>query len=250
MRADLGWVPQFAKLGVLVPLSDAMADFKKLADKTYPGILATNLYKGNYYGLPLDTNTRVLITNQAALDAAGITAPPASFDELKAAAGKLKAADISVFADGGLEAWNIMPWIWSAGGDSHQRRADQGHRLPQQRRERGDRADAGRPVQGGRDPEPDHRQHRVPPAPPTACRRRTYATIFDGPWMAGIWKGQYPDFKPIYSPIPAGPGGSVSVVGGEDIVVTASSQTRTRRSNSCASRSPRSSSWRWSRPAR
>ncbi len=50
-----------------------------------------------------------------------------------------------------------------------------------------------------------------------------YANIFDGPWMAGIWKDQYPDFTPIYAPIPAGPGGSVSVVGGEDIVVTASS---------------------------
>jgi multiple sugar transport system substrate-binding protein len=71
VRADLGWVPQFADLGVLVALSDAMPDFKALADATYPGTLATNLYKGKYYGLPLDTNTRVLVVNQAALDKAG-----------------------------------------------------------------------------------------------------------------------------------------------------------------------------------
>src|SRR5688500_3600502 len=88
VRADLGWVPQFADLGVLVPLSDAMPDFQELADKTYPGVLATNLYKGKYYGLPLDTNTRVLVTSQEALDAAGFSAPPASFDELKAMAEK------------------------------------------------------------------------------------------------------------------------------------------------------------------
>src|SRR3569832_1335987 len=92
VRADLGWVPQFAKLGVLVPLSDAMPDFNDLAGKTYPGVLATNLYKGKHYGLPLDTNTRVLVTSQAALDAAGLSAPPATFDELKATAGKLKDA--------------------------------------------------------------------------------------------------------------------------------------------------------------
>ncbi|MEP6482788.1 MAG: extracellular solute-binding protein, partial [Rhodoglobus sp.] len=49
VRADLGWVPQFAQLGVLVPLSSDMANFKTLAAKTYTGSLATNLYKGKYY---------------------------------------------------------------------------------------------------------------------------------------------------------------------------------------------------------
>src|SRR3569833_3459788 len=66
VRADLGWVPQFAKLGVLVPLSDAMSDFKALGDATYPGSLSTNLYKGKYYGLPLDSFMRVLVTSQEA----------------------------------------------------------------------------------------------------------------------------------------------------------------------------------------
>ena len=80
VRADLGWVPQFAKLGVLVPLSDAMADYKTLGAATYPGSLSTNLYKGKYYGLPLDTNTRVLITSQDALDKAGLSAPPKTLD--------------------------------------------------------------------------------------------------------------------------------------------------------------------------
>ena len=82
VRADLGWVPKFADLDVLVPLSTAMPDFQELADATFPGVLSTNLWEGEYYGLPLDTNTRVLITSQAALDAAGLDAPPATFDEL------------------------------------------------------------------------------------------------------------------------------------------------------------------------
>ena len=32
VRADLGWVPKFADLGVLVPLSQAMPDFQELAE--------------------------------------------------------------------------------------------------------------------------------------------------------------------------------------------------------------------------
>lgn len=51
-----------------------------------------------------------------------------------------------------------------------------------------------------------------------------YATILDGPWMQGVWSGQYPDFEPVYSQMPAGAGGSVSVVGGEDIVLTQTSE--------------------------
>src|SRR5437764_13584975 len=59
IRADLAWVPQYAKLGAFAKLDQAMPDFKKIAAAMYPGSLATNYYKGHYYGLPLYTNTRV-----------------------------------------------------------------------------------------------------------------------------------------------------------------------------------------------
>ncbi len=222
VRADLGWVPQFAELGVLVPLSDAMPDFQALADDTYPGVLATNLYQGKYYGLPLDTNTRVLVTSQEALDAAGMSAPPASFDDLKAMAAKLDGTGMALFADGGLGAWNIMPWIWSGGGDITD---------PELTRASGylDSAQNVATVQMLVDL---YNEGQIPnliignqgaTSTSDGLPSGEYATIFDGPWMAGIWTDQYPDFTPIYAPIPAGPGGSVSVVGGEDIVVTASS---------------------------
>ena len=111
VRADLGWVPQFAQLGVLVPLSTEMADFKTLAANTYNGSLATNLNKGKYYGLPLDTNTRVLITSRAALDKAGVSEPPKTFADLESMGAKLKGSGVSLFADSGLGAWNISPWL-------------------------------------------------------------------------------------------------------------------------------------------
>ncbi len=223
VRADLGWVPQFADLGVLVPLSDAMDDFQKLADATYPGSLSTNLYQGKYYGLPLDTNTRVLVTSQAALDAAGLSAPPATFDELKAMAAALKGTGISIFADSKLQAWNISPWIWSGGGAITNEDLTKATGY----------LDSPKSVAAVQ-MLVDFYQEGLIPNLITGNEGATgtsdglpggqYATILDGPWMQGVWSGQYPDFKPIYAPIPAGPGGSVSVVGGEDIVLTASSQ--------------------------
>src|SRR5437899_2851028 len=83
IRADLAWVPQYAQLGAFAALDKEMSDFKQLAGSVYAGSLATNFYKGHYYGLPLDTNTRVLMYNRSALAAAGIVSPPTTFAALR-----------------------------------------------------------------------------------------------------------------------------------------------------------------------
>lgn len=52
-----------------------------------------------------------------------------------------------------------------------------------------------------------------------------YGMIIDGPWMVDIYKKDYPDFKVNFAPIPAGADGkNSSVVGGEDIVVSATTE--------------------------
>lgn len=223
VRADLGWVPRFADLGVLVPLSQQMDDFQELADRTYPGVLATNLWDGDYYGLPLDTNTRVLISNPAALEAAGSAEPPATFDEFTAMADALDGTGITLFADGGLGAWNLMPWIWSGGGDitDADLTTSTGY-LDSAANVKTlqmlvDLYQAGQASSGLVGNEGAVSTSDGMPG-------GSYATILDGPWMTGIWSSQFPDFAPVYSPVPAGDGGSVSVVGGEDIVLTASSK--------------------------
>ena len=78
VRSDIIWVPELANLGVLVPLDEEMADFQQYADQMYPGALATNVWQDHYYGLPLDTNTRVQMYNADALSAIGLDAPPAT----------------------------------------------------------------------------------------------------------------------------------------------------------------------------
>lgn len=223
VRSDIGWVPKLAALHVFAQLDGKMAGFDKLSADNYPGSLATNKYNGHYYGLPLDTNTRVLISNPAALQSAGISSPPATFDDLKADAPKLAAKKISVFADSGLQGWNVYPWIWSAGGEvtnSDLTKASGYLNSPQS-------------VAGVQMLVDLYKQKAIPNliignkgAVQTSdgLPKANYANILDGPWMTGIWAGQYPNFKPTYSPVPAGPGGSISVVGGEDINVTTSSK--------------------------
>ncbi|MCT9002208.1 extracellular solute-binding protein [Microbacterium memoriense] len=221
IRSDIGWVAQFAKLGVFKQLDGTMPGFQDLADAVYPGTLETTSWNGHYYGIPLNTNTRVLVTDAATLQKAGLSAPPATFDDLAKLAAGLDGSGTFAFADSGLSAWNVMPWIWSAGGDI---------------------ADADLTTSTGYLDSPEsvagvqllvdlYQKGQIPnlitgntgaTGTSDGLPGGQYASILDGPWMQDIWAGQYPDFAPVYSPMPSGDGGSISVVGGESLVVTES----------------------------
>ncbi|NNG34786.1 extracellular solute-binding protein [Nakamurella aerolata] len=225
IRADLGWVPRFADDGALEPLDTAMPNFQKFADKTYPGSLATNKWEDHYYGLPLDTNTRVLISNPEALAKAGLSKPPKTIEELVAAGPKLAEQNVSVFADSGLQTWNVLPWIWSGGGSLTDEKLTTATGY----------LDSPETVAAVQMLVDLYQQQAIPNlitgnkgGTPTSdgLPKGSYATILDGPWMAGVWSGQYPDFEPTYSPMPEGKGGSISVVGGENIVLTAESPNK------------------------
>ncbi len=223
VRSDINWVPQLASQGVLVPLSDSMKGFGSLSKNTFPGVLATNRYRGKYYGLPLDTNTRVLITDQTALKKAGLSAPPSTFAQLQQAAAKLKGTGTALFADSGLGQWNVFPWIWSGGGEVTN---------PGMTKASG-YLDSAKSVAAVQMLVDLYKEKQIPnlitgnqgaTSTSDGLPKGDYATILDGPWMKAIWAGQYKTFKPVYAPVPAGAGGSISVVGGEDIVLTATSK--------------------------
>jgi multiple sugar transport system substrate-binding protein len=48
--------------------------------------------------------------------------------------------------------------------------------------------------------------------------------IIDGPWMVDIYASNYPDFEVNFALVPAGPDGTSSVVGGEDVVLIEGSE--------------------------
>ncbi|HJP76479.1 MAG TPA: extracellular solute-binding protein [Pseudonocardiaceae bacterium] len=223
IRSDITWVPKFASLGVFAQLDGTMPNFDALAKADYPGTLAADKWNGHYYGLPLDTNTRVLISNQTALTSAGVTAPPSTFEALQSDASALAAKKISVFADSNLQAWDVLPWIWSGGGDITN---------PQLTKATG-YLNGPKSVAAIQLLVNLYKQGAIPnliignqgaTSTQDGLPKGTYANILDGPWMHDIWTAQYASFNPVYSPMPSGPGGSISVVGGEDIVMTATSK--------------------------
>lgn len=221
VRSDIIWVPELAKLGVLVALDRQMRDFKKLAKVTFPGALSTNRWNGRYYGLPLDTNTRVQMYNQQALAAAGIQQPPKTFAALRSIAARLKAKDVYAFADGGTGGWSVLPWIWSAGGKLTNAKLTKATGY----------LNSAASISGVQLLVDLHRQGNARfgnvdggLATSDGLAQGKFATILDGPWMFPIFQGQYPNFRLRTALVPRGPGGSVSVVGGEDIVMTTSSK--------------------------
>ena len=224
VRADIIWVPELADLGVLEPLSQSMPDFQELADAVFPGPLATNRWQGEYYGLPLGTNTRVAMYNADVFAAAGVDVP-STFEELLEVAPALQDAGAFAFADNGASGWNVLPWIWSAGGDITDEDVTTASGY----------LNSAESVAGIQMLVDLYQGGYLPPiilgdagglATSDGLAQGAYATIYDGPWMYPIFAGQYPDFELNDAPVFAGDGGSISVVGGEDIVLTSSSENK------------------------
>ncbi|MCA0453611.1 MAG: extracellular solute-binding protein [Chloroflexi bacterium] len=220
VRLDIIWSPEFAEQGVLMNLSENMPDFDELAAAVFPGPLSTNAYDGAYYGLPLDTNTRVYIYNPELLAKAGIEKPAETIDELRAQCEAVKATGESafVFSDGGTSGWNLLPWIWSFGGDITDEAIttstgyvngektvaaiDFLHEMIDSGCFSDGFVGSGIDTWGG-------------------YFGGTIASMLEGPWLYPSAEGQYPDFEIGAALMPAGEGGHISVVGGENIVIGA-----------------------------
>jgi multiple sugar transport system substrate-binding protein len=219
LRADIIWVPEFANEDVLLPLDQEMPDFQQVADGVFPGPLSTAKWGDHYYGLPLDTNTRIVFANPKVLEAAGVTEIPTTMDGFEAALKAVKdklGPDVYGYAEGGTGAWSVLPWIWSFGGGittddlSTAQGVLNGPGTVAAVTKLKEWLDAGYlspSILGGGTATSDQ------------FGNAQTATILEGPWMPGIFANQFPDLSFEYAPVPAGPGGSASVVGGEDIVV-------------------------------
>lgn len=222
MRGDIAWITEFAHMGALEPLDEFMSDFDSYAEAVFPGPLSTNLLKGHYYGLPLDTNTRVLTYNTGMFADAGIAGPPETIDDFLAACEKIEAfdAELYCFADGGTYGWAVNPWIWSMGSDIVDPSwttaigyldgpgtqatyeflkdlLDKGYMHPGI-------------VEGGLDVW-------------GAFGNGEVGMILEGPWFPPYYSGEA---EYGFALMPAGDGGHISVVGGEDIAVFRQSQNK------------------------
>ncbi|HZG55013.1 extracellular solute-binding protein [Paenibacillus sp.] len=118
MRMDIIWVPEFAKRGALSDVS-ALPGFQDIRGQFIGSLIQTNQYKGSYYGLPVNANTRAAIFNTRLLREAGLDAPPATFDELADAARRLKRTHPDAYGIGICcsNGWGSLPYFWTLGGE-------------------------------------------------------------------------------------------------------------------------------------
>src|SRR5438874_1502470 len=94
-----------ADAGMLKDITNDIASWK---DTINPGALSIYQYNGKQYGVPWDTGIIGFWYNKDLFSKAGITAPPATWDELLSDVDKLKAAGIVPYSIAGKDEWPGM----------------------------------------------------------------------------------------------------------------------------------------------
>lgn len=218
-RCDIAWLPEFQKMGILVALDEELPDFADVSGQLLDSAMSTAQIGGHYYGLALNTNSKIVFYNTQMLADAGVEVP-ATMDEwidaVKALSGEnANGQQVWGWNEPALAGWNICPFIWSFGGsltDPDQTVATGYINSPETVKAVETFAEL---VQAGAIT--GFNAGDIPMTDGFGTGR--YAMMLEGPWKSAELAGAYPDVEYGTAPIPAGEGGSVSVLGGEDIAM-------------------------------
>ncbi|MCU7728458.1 extracellular solute-binding protein [Actinoplanes sp. KI2] len=115
LRAEVAWVPELASLGYLYNLDGS--DLLKDESDFLPTPMSADKYEGKTYGVPQVTDSLALLYNKKMFEAAGITAAPKTWAEVKTAAAaiKSKTGKQGLFINSG--GYFLLPFIYGEGGD-------------------------------------------------------------------------------------------------------------------------------------
>lgn len=108
--------PDLMSREVLLPLDDHMAQAEVAAEDFYPGLIQAFQYNGMTYGLPKDWSSLAMVYNQTAFEAAGIEAPPTTWDELRQAGEKLTEATGEARINIPPDFARYIAFLYAAGG--------------------------------------------------------------------------------------------------------------------------------------
>ena len=218
-RLDIAWLPEFQQMGVLVALDQEMPDFAEVAGTLLDSALSTANIGGTYYALPLNTNSKILFYNTAMLEAAGVEVPT-TMDEWVEAVRKLSGTNangqqIWGWNEPALSGWNICPFIWSFGGSltNEEQTVAPGY-INSPETVKAVETFAMLVQEGALT---GFNSGDIPMTDGFGTGR--YAMMLEGPWKTAELAGAYPDVAYGTAYMPAGEGGSISVLGGEDIAM-------------------------------
>lgn len=218
-RAEIAWTPEFAALGFLLPVDKYLSGADKADYLKAP--FAYNVYQGRTWGVPQVTDALALLYNKRLLKAAGVEVPK-TMDEFAAAAKKLTTADGKQFGFVlcGDSYW-YQPFMWAFGGGLIDEQKTIFINTP-------GAVEGLKFMIGLRD------QHKVVPKEidfandytnmMTGFKEGKYAMIFNGPWATSdvLSGAEFKDKGNLgVAPIPKGPKGQGSPVGGHNYVIFA-----------------------------
>lgn len=106
--AGLGLGGEYINAGLSKPLDDYYAEYGWDEELVPAAASFSKIYEGGRHGVPFTFKGEALYYNKALFEQAGITEEPTNYEELVAAAEKLKAAGIPAITFGGTVNWHLM----------------------------------------------------------------------------------------------------------------------------------------------
>jgi arabinogalactan oligomer/maltooligosaccharide transport system substrate-binding protein len=117
LRTEIAWGPEFAALGFLYDITDSVT--QEEIDSYIPAAFNYNVWHDRVWGLPQVTDAPALLYNKSIFEAAGLDpeAPPQTMEELQAAAEAISAMDGDVVGIATpAAAYFFQPFMWAFGG--------------------------------------------------------------------------------------------------------------------------------------
>ncbi|MBD3348165.1 MAG: extracellular solute-binding protein [Candidatus Eisenbacteria bacterium] len=213
-RVDVSFLAKLAHKNALLPLDDRVSP--EFLDDIVPVALASCRYRGQLWGIPDQTNGLCLFYNKELFREAGLDpeAPPRTWDELVEYGEKMTNREEGVFGIGVQNSlWWSLPFFYTHGAEFL---SEDGKRCllnsPKGIEAFQFKVDLYREygIEGGA-----WRAGGI--VPDLGFQNERYAMIMNGPWAVESLKKTGIDFGVAL--IPAGPAGSHTNVGGNDLVI-------------------------------
>jgi multiple sugar transport system substrate-binding protein len=220
-RTDIAWTAELASDSVALKLSN-LPWYSALVKNALPGPLQTTMYKGSAYSLPLDTNTIALFWNKTDFAAAGIKSPPTTTAQLitDAKAMTIPSKDQYGLGVDSTDIWDVSPYIWSEGGSFTNASYTKASGYMNSGATRAAVKMLVEGYNGGHGYIGPDIVSTTGDSGEAEFPSGKYAMYIDGPWAVPTFQALKP--VPSYGIVqmPAGPGGSHTPTGGEDVVVS------------------------------
>jgi multiple sugar transport system substrate-binding protein len=210
------WLLDFVSQGIVTPLDSYVTpEFKGRFIETF---LTPSVMNGKVYGLPIAASARALYYNKDVFSKAGVGEAPKTWDEMKAAAEKIKASGGGVFPFGmqGKEIETDVYFyyaMWSHGGEivkDGKSGLDSQAAIDAAKLYKGF-IDAGLTQPGVTSYSREDVQNLF--------KQGKVATVITAPFLSNQIKAEAPKLNYGVAPIPAGPGGDRGTYGVTDSIV-------------------------------